>query len=83
MHAGLAREVEQARVDLVFASGPDMQALWDALPKARRGHYAPDAKSLEPHVIAGLQAGDTVLVKGSNGSKMSIIVEALKARGGA
>jgi UDP-N-acetylmuramyl pentapeptide synthase len=29
---------------------------------------------------AALKAGDTVLVKGSLGSKMSVIVESLKAR---
>ncbi len=81
LHAGLAPEIERARVDLVFASGPDMQALWEALPASRRGHYAPTSKELEPAVAKALRSGDTVLVKGSNGSKMSLIVDALRARG--
>jgi UDP-N-acetylmuramoyl-tripeptide--D-alanyl-D-alanine ligase len=81
LHAGLASEIERARVDLVFASGPLMRALWDALPPSRRGAYAPTSKELEPEVGKALRGGDTVLVKGSNGSKMSLIVDALKARG--
>ena len=32
-------------------------------------------------LAAALKAGDTVLVKGSNGSKMAVIIDALKARG--
>jgi UDP-N-acetylmuramoyl-tripeptide--D-alanyl-D-alanine ligase len=82
-HAGLAVPIEAARVDLVFASGRDMKALWDALPSARRGAYAPTSGELVASVTSALRAGDTVLVKGSNGSKMSVIVDALKARGGA
>ncbi len=83
LHAGLAADIERARVDLVFASGPDMRALWDALPSSRRGQYAPTSKELEPLVMSALKAGDTVLVKGSKGSKMTVIVDALKARGAA
>ena len=40
MHAGLAPTLEEAGVDLVFASGPDMARLIDALPEARRGLHA-------------------------------------------
>ena len=31
-----------------------------------------------PQLLKALEPGDTVLVKGSNGAKMSVIVEALK-----
>ena len=79
-HAGLAATIEQANVDLVFASGAQMKALWDVLPPARRGAYAESSALLMPQVLAALKAGDTVLVKGSNGAKMSVIVDALKAR---
>ena len=65
---------------MVFASGAQMKALWEALPQGRRGAYAETSAALLPQVLAALKAGDTVLVKGSNGSKMSVIVEALKAK---
>jgi UDP-N-acetylmuramoyl-tripeptide--D-alanyl-D-alanine ligase len=79
-HAGLAAPIEANGVDLVFASGTEMKALWDALPQSRRGAYAETSAVLMPQVLAALKPGDTVLVKGSNGAKMSVIVEALKAR---
>jgi UDP-N-acetylmuramoyl-tripeptide--D-alanyl-D-alanine ligase len=79
-HAGLAAPIDANKVDLVFASGPQMKALWDALPASRRGAYAETSADLKPLVMAAVKAGDTVLVKGSNGSKMSVIIEALKAQ---
>jgi UDP-N-acetylmuramyl pentapeptide synthase len=33
-------------------------------------------------LIRALEHGDTVLVKGSLGSRMALIIDALKARGG-
>jgi len=79
-HAALAGPIAQADTDLVFAAGPEMKALWDVLPPARRGAYAENSAALAPALIAALRPGDTVLVKGSNGAKMAVIVEALKAR---
>ncbi|HWY65883.1 MAG TPA: UDP-N-acetylmuramoyl-tripeptide--D-alanyl-D-alanine ligase [Rhizomicrobium sp.] len=79
-HAGLAAPIHANDVDMVFASGAQMKALWEALPQGRRGAYAETSAALLPQVLAALKAGDTVLVKGSNGSKMSVIVEALKAK---
>jgi UDP-N-acetylmuramoyl-tripeptide--D-alanyl-D-alanine ligase len=67
-------------VDLVFASGAQMKALWDALPAARRGGYAATSAELKPLLLAALKAGDTVLVKGSNGARMSLIVDALREK---
>ncbi|HEY0267335.1 MAG TPA: UDP-N-acetylmuramoyl-tripeptide--D-alanyl-D-alanine ligase [Rhizomicrobium sp.] len=80
-HAGLAAPIDANGTDLVFASGAQMKALWDVLPAARRGAYAETAAQLLPLVMAALVPGDTVLVKGSNGAKMSVIVEALGKRG--
>ena len=77
-HAGLAAPIEANKVDLVFASGSQMKALWDALPASRRGAYAENSTALAPKLMAAVKAGDTVLVKGSNGAKMSVIIEALK-----
>jgi UDP-N-acetylmuramoyl-tripeptide--D-alanyl-D-alanine ligase len=77
-HAGLAAPIAAADVDLVFAAGPQMKALWDVLPATRRGAWAQSAADLKANVLAALAPGDTVLVKGSNGSRMSLIIEALK-----
>ena len=67
-------------MDLAFASGAQMKALWEALPQSRRGGYAETSNALLPQLLSALKAGDTVLVKGSNGARMSVIVDALKAK---
>jgi UDP-N-acetylmuramoyl-tripeptide--D-alanyl-D-alanine ligase len=79
-HAGLAAPIEANKVDLVFASGSQMKALWDALPASRRGAYAENSAALAPKLMTAVKPGDTVLVKGSNGAKMSVIIEALKGK---
>lgn len=78
-HAAIAGDIENANTDLVFCSGSRMKHLWDSLPAGRRGGYAPNATQLTPLVVATVKAGDVVMVKGSNGSKMAEIVRALSA----
>ena len=80
-HANLARDIESARVDLVFANGPQMKSLWDAIPASRRGGYGEKSSDIAPQVTAALRAGDVVLVKGSLGSRMAVVIEALKGEG--
>ena len=46
----------------------------------RRYFWAPTARELEPHLLAAVQGGDVVMIKGSNGMRMSTLVEALIAR---
>ena len=81
-HAELAGPIAHANADLVFVTGCEMKALWDVLPQKRRGAYAENSAALAPALLKALAPGDTVLVKGSNGAKMSLIVEALKKRHG-
>jgi UDP-N-acetylmuramoyl-tripeptide--D-alanyl-D-alanine ligase len=80
-HAALAKEIEAARVDTVYLNGPQMKALWEKLPASRRGAYAGTSAENASVVANGIQNGDVVLVKGSLGSRMAAIVDALKARG--
>ncbi|MCC6786207.1 MAG: UDP-N-acetylmuramoyl-tripeptide--D-alanyl-D-alanine ligase [Hyphomonadaceae bacterium] len=81
-HAGLAQPLEQAGIDLVFAAGPRMAALMETLPASRRGGYAETSDALIPIIANSLRSGDIVLVKGSNGSKMSRVVAALQQLSG-
>ncbi len=80
-HAKLAEPIESAGLDLVYTCGPNMASLHNALPQSRRGGHAADAESLAPLVAAAVQAGDTVLVKGSQGSRMKVVIEALQQIG--
>ena len=80
MHAALAEALAAASVDAVFAAGPLMRSLWDALPEARRGGYAETAAELEPAVLGALAPGDVIMVKGSHASRMDSLVETLRTR---
>lgn len=82
LHVDVAELINSARIDLVFASGPHMAAMFDALPPERQAGYAKAAQGLSDSVIGALRPGDTVMVKGSLGSRMGPIVDALKTRFG-
>jgi UDP-N-acetylmuramoyl-tripeptide--D-alanyl-D-alanine ligase len=80
-HADLAKHIEAARVDLVYANGEQMKALWGVLPTSRRGAYAATSTENASLVMEALRDGDAILVKGSLGSRMAAIIDTLKARG--
>ncbi len=79
LHAGLAEDLVAGGIDLVFACGPHMRALYEALPETLRGSHAADSEHLLPRVVEAVGAGDVVMVKGSLGSRMAPIVAALEA----
>ncbi|MGV8996697.1 MAG: UDP-N-acetylmuramoylalanyl-D-glutamyl-2,6-diaminopimelate--D-alanyl-D-alanine ligase [Parvibaculaceae bacterium] len=81
LHRELSVPLVRADIDLVFACGPDMRALFDALPADQQGLYAPSSDGLITLLSEAIQSGDVVMVKGSNGSRMKPVVEALKALG--
>ena len=81
-HAGLADAVAASGADRVFLCGPHMRALWDRLSPAQRAVHRADSTALAPDVAAALRAGDVVAVKGSLGSRMKIVVDAIVAASG-
>ena len=80
LHVALKDDLERNNVDLVFAAGPLTRHLFDALPPQKRGAWAESAAALEPMVAETLGAGDVVMVKGSNGSKLHALAAGLKSR---
>ncbi|WP_428152108.1 UDP-N-acetylmuramoyl-tripeptide--D-alanyl-D-alanine ligase [Brevundimonas sp.] len=79
LHAGLAQPIDQAGLDIVHAAGPGMRHLYDALPPARRGVWAGSAADLAAQAADLVGPNDIVMVKGSNGSKASLVAAALAA----
>ena len=79
LHAALAGPLCAGRIHLVFTAGPFMAALQAALPAAMRGAHAESAEALAPLLAAAVRPGDVVGVKGSAGSRMGRVVEALLA----
>jgi UDP-N-acetylmuramoyl-tripeptide--D-alanyl-D-alanine ligase len=80
LHRELAEVVDGAGVDVVFACGELMGSLFEALPAARRGAYAKTAEELAPKLLEAVGPGDAIMIKGSLGSRMAPLVEALKRR---
>ena len=82
LHAELAQAVEENNIDLVFAAGPLMKNLKSALSPERRGGYASTSPELQGAVLSAVRPGDTVMIKGSRGIRMEVVVNALKDRFG-
>lgn len=81
-HADLALPLKAANVDLVYTCGKLMKNLHDAIPANQRGAHTETSADLAAIVPDVLVPGDVVMVKGSLGSKMGSVVEALRAMPG-
>jgi len=81
LHEDLKEPVDAADVDLVFACGPNMHRLFAALPAGRRGHWAETSQGILAPLLAAVRTGDVVMIKGSLGSHMAPLVEALMGKG--
>ncbi|EYD75249.1 UDP-N-acetylmuramoylalanyl-D-glutamyl-2,6- diaminopimelate--D-alanyl-D-alanine ligase [Rubellimicrobium mesophilum DSM 19309] len=81
LHAGLAEDPAMESVAVVHCVGPRMKALHEALPEERRGRWAETPEALIDGLGRLLDAGDIVLVKGSKGSRVSLVVDAIRRIG--
>ena len=80
LHQDLAPSLDAHKIDCVFAAGPLMRGLYEALPASRKGAWQARAEDLIEPLCAALKTGDVVMVKGSFSSRMGEVVKALKAR---
>ena len=78
LHHALLAPILAQGVDLVFAAGEMMKHLYDGLPDVLKGGYAANAAELAPLVARGIKPDDVVLIKGSRGSRMDIVRDALQ-----
>jgi UDP-N-acetylmuramoyl-tripeptide--D-alanyl-D-alanine ligase len=78
LHLELREDIDAAGVDVVFACGELMAGLYQALPETCQGGYAKTAEKLAPLLTEGVRPGDMVMIKGSFGSRMAPLVEALQ-----
>ncbi len=81
LHAAIADLPAMETVDLVHCAGPRMRHLYDALPEDRQGHWTETAAELAARAHTLIDAGDVLLVKGSKGSKVSLVVDAIRKLG--
>lgn len=81
MHAAMAQDPSMEHIHLVHCAGPRMRALYDALPEGKRGIWSETAQELCVNPASLVDAGDVVLVKGSKGSNVSRVVDAIRKLG--
>ncbi len=81
MHAAIAALPATGTLDMVHTAGPLMRRLHDALPPERQGRHFADAGEAAAGVSALIGPGDAVLVKGSKGSRIARVVDAIRALG--
>jgi len=78
LHADLADLSSMKAVARVHCVGPRMKHLWRALPDGQRGKWVDTAEELAEEASRLVDAGDVVLIKGSKGSRVSLVVDALR-----
>lgn len=81
LHAAIARHPGLEAVHVIHCVGPRMKALYQALPRQQRGEWVETAADLAPRARSLIDAGDILLVKGSKGSKVSLVVDVLRKMG--
>ncbi len=81
MHRAIAHDPHLQALDIIHCVGPRMQHLFDALPEAQKGEWVAQASEMAVEIRRLIDAGDVVLVKGSKGSKVSSVVDAIRKLG--
>ncbi len=81
VHAAMAENEHLLHMDVVHTVGPRMAHLHDAMPTTIKGEHAETADAMVAQLSGLVGPGDVVLVKGSNGSRVSQLVDALRNLG--
>ncbi len=81
LHQAIAAHPGLEAVETIHCVGPRMRMLWYRLPRRQRGEWVETAAELAARARALVDAGDILLVKGSKGIKVSLVVDALRKLG--
>ncbi len=81
LHEAVAGHPAIPALTVIHCVGPRMRWLWDRLAPGQRGQWVETAAELAAEAHHLVDAGDVVLVKGSKGSKVSLVVDALRKLG--
>jgi UDP-N-acetylmuramoyl-tripeptide--D-alanyl-D-alanine ligase len=81
LHRAIARHPGLAAITTIHCVGPRMKTLWEILPRNQRGRWVETAPELAADARSLFDAGDILLIKGSKGSKVSLVVDALRKLG--
>ena len=77
LHESLSVEIIRNDVNRVFTVGDLMANLYNTLPENIQGFHTSYSSEMTQILKETIDANDVVLIKGSNGSKMKLLVDAL------
>jgi UDP-N-acetylmuramoyl-tripeptide--D-alanyl-D-alanine ligase len=80
LHRALKDAVLESGADVVFLVGPSMAALADALPSQGVAAHAQSVDDIAETVVDQLAPGDAIMIKGSNGMRLSKLVKTIRER---
>jgi UDP-N-acetylmuramoyl-tripeptide--D-alanyl-D-alanine ligase len=83
LHRAISQNENLKGIDVVHCVGPLMKHLYEALPNDKRGEWFETSDQLAAKIEKLLTNRDVVMVKGSLGAKMGLIVDAIKNLGDA
>lgn len=83
-HASFATDIKRANVSFALLVGQHMHALYQTLRESgfseKQVMWFPDPMSASDYAVEVVRAGDVVLIKGSQGVRMELVVERLLAQ---
>lgn len=78
-HKDLALPLQAADIDFVYTCGSMMRHLHENLPQDKAAAHKETSEELAEIIPEAITPGDVVMVKGSLGSRMKVVVEALRS----
>jgi UDP-N-acetylmuramoyl-tripeptide--D-alanyl-D-alanine ligase len=78
LHRGLRDDLVATGIDSAFLVGPLMGELFALLPEGMRGAHTAESTAMAALATKAIRPNDIVLVKGSLGTRMAPIVEAIR-----
>lgn len=76
-HRELVSHIVECNIDKVYTVGEFMLSLHELLPKDVRGIHFDSSFQLKDHLTNIIQNNDVILIKGSRGMKMDLVVQAI------
>jgi len=80
LHRALKQSVLEAGADRIYLVGPNMAALGETLGEGAVSGRAETADGIAQIVLDELDYGDAIMIKGSNGVRLSGLVKAIRDR---
>jgi len=81
LHKEIANSKSVEKIDIFHCVGPHMAEFYALIPPEKRGLLAANATDMVRVISRQIKAGDVVMVKGSLGTNMAILVDVLKNLG--